>query len=220
MTATAADLLQAIDAGDEAAVDAMLGADPDLAAARDGHGVSATMHALYRGRPAIAEQLASALPALDVFEVAALARADRVRELLAADPSLARASSPDGFTALHYTAFFGGRDAATVARALLDAGADVDARSANDFDVLPIHSACAGNHDDVVAVLIAAGADVNATQRGGYTPLHGAAQNGAETTVDRLLAAGADRTARTDDGRTAADLAAAAGHAQLAARIW
>jgi ankyrin repeat protein len=219
MTATAADLLQAIDASDEAAVDALLGADPGLAAARDGDGVSATMHALYRGRPAIANRLASSLPALDVFEAAALARADRVRELLAADPSLARASSPDGFTALHYPAFFGGRDAATVARALLDAGADVDARSANDFDVLPIHSACAGNHDDVVEVLIAAGADVNATQSGGYTPLHGAAQNGAETTVDRLLAAGADRTARTDDGRTAADLAATAGHAELAARL-
>jgi ankyrin repeat protein len=219
MTATAADLLQAIDASDEAAVDALLGADPGLAAARDGDGVSATMHALYRGRPAIANRLASSLPALDVFEAAALARADRVRELLAADPSLARASSPDGFTALHYPAFFGGQDAATVARALLDAGADVDARSANDFDVLPIHSACAGNHDDVVEVLIAAGADVNATQSGGYTPLHGAAQNGAETTVDRLLAAGADRTARTDDGRTAADLAATAGHAELAARL-
>jgi ankyrin repeat protein len=219
MTATASDLFQAIDTGDEGAVDALLGGDPGLATTRDGDGVSATMHALYRGRRAIAERLASALPALDVFEAAALARADRVRELLAADPSPARASSPDGFTALHYPAFFGGRDAAIVARALLEAGADVDARSANDFDVLPIHSACAGNHDDVVAVLIAAGADVNATQRGGYTPLHGAAQNGAETTVDRLLAGGADRTARTDDGRTAADLAAGAGHAELAARL-
>jgi ankyrin repeat protein len=87
------------------------------------------------------------------------------------------------------------------------------------LDVLPLHSACAGNHDEVVAVLIAAGADVNARQAGGYTPLQGAAQNGADVTVDRLLAAGADRGARNDAGETAADVAAAAGHAELAARL-
>jgi ankyrin repeat protein len=215
----AAELFAAIDAGDSAAVDAGLAADPTLAAARGADGVSATMHALYHGQTAIAERLAAALHELDIFEAAALARADRVRELLADDPSLAVARSPDGFTALHYPAFFGGARAAETAGALLDAGADVNARSANDFSVLPLHSAVAGNHEDVAAVLIDAGADVNARQRHGWTPLHGAAQNGASATVDRLLAAGADRLARHDDGATAAHLAAAAGHSELAARL-
>lgn len=219
MGATAAELLGAIDRGDADVVAALLAEDAGLARERDAEGVSATMHALYHGQPAIAERLAAALPELDVFEAAALARLDRVRELLTADPALARALSPDGFTALHYPAFFGGGDAAAVARALLDAGADVNARSTNPFSVLPLHSAVAGSHDDVVAVLVEAGADVNATQRHGFTPLHGAAQNGADPTVDRLLAAGADPTARNDDGRTAADLAAEAGHDQLAARL-
>jgi ankyrin repeat protein len=220
MTAsTATDLFTAIDAGDEAGVDRLLVDDVALAAARDGDGVSATMHALYRGRRPIAERIAAVLPALDVFEAAALARSDRVRELVAADPSLARAKSPDGFTALHYPAFFGGTDATATARALLDAGADVDARSDNDLWVHPLHSAVAGNHDEVVEVLLAAGADVTAVQRHGYTPLHAAAQNGATVTVDRLLAAGADPTARTDDGRTPADLAEGAGRAELAARL-
>jgi ankyrin repeat protein len=95
----------------------------------------------------------------------------------------------------------------------------VNARSDNDFSVLPIHSAVAGGHDDVVAVLIAAGADLNARQSGGYAPLHGAAQNGAIATIDRLLAAGADRGARNDAGRTPADLASEAGHAEVAARL-
>jgi uncharacterized protein len=189
------------------------------AGAHDGGGVGAVMDALYQGRRERAEQLAAELPRLDIFEASALARAARVCDLLLEDPSLARSLSPDGFTALHYPAFFGGAEAAEIAQALIEAGADVNARSANDFDVLPLHSACAGNHDDVVAVLLAAGADVNVTQRGGYTPLHGAAQNGADVTIDRLLAAGADRTARTDDGRTPADLAEAAGHPELAARL-
>lgn len=219
MTAATTDLFTAIDAGDEAAVDRLLTDDAGLAAVRDGDGVSATMHALYRGHGPIAERIAAVLPALDVFEAAALARPDRVRELVAGDASLARAKSPDGFTALHYPAFFGGPDAAVTARLLLAAGAMVDARSDNDLWVHPLHSAVAGNHDDVVAVLLEAGADVRAVQRHGYTPLHGAAQNGATVTVDRLLAAGADPTARTDDGRTPADLAQGAGHVELAARL-
>jgi len=219
MTAPTADLFTAVDAGDAATVDRLLADDRSLAMARDGDGVSATLHALYRGRRPIAERLAVILPALDVFEAAALARPDRVRKLVADDQSLARARSSDGFTALHYPAFFGGADAAATARVLLEAGAEVDARSDNDLWVHPLHSAVAGDHDDVVAVLLQAGADVTAVQRGGYTPLHGAAQNGNLVTVDRLLAEGADPAARTDDGRTPADLAEGAGHAALAARL-
>jgi ankyrin repeat protein len=216
---TPADLFAAIDMGDADGVAGLLAEDPSLAAARDPDLVSAPMHALYRGHPRLAELLAESLPELDVFEAAALSRPTRVRALLATDASVAQAFTADGFTALHYPAFFGGPAAAEVSELLLAAGADVNARSANSFDVLPLHSACAGNHDEVVAILIAAGADVHARQAGGHTPLHGAAQNGADLTVDRLLAAGADRVARNDAGETAADLAAAAGHAELAARL-
>ena len=213
------ELFQAIDAGDEAAVNRLVAGDPALAAARDADGVSATMHALYHGRPSIAERIAATLPELDVFEAAALGRADRVLELVGADVSLATERSRDGFTALHFPAFFGVGDAVGTARFLLEAGADVNARSANEMAVLPLHSAVAGGHDDVAAVLIEAGADVNATQRHGYTPLHGAAQNGATATVERLLAAGADPNVANDDGRTAVDLAREAGHEELAGRL-
>jgi uncharacterized protein len=219
MVTTAEDLFAAVDRGDMAAVRAALVADPVLAAARDADGVSATMHAFYRGHPAIAMVIAAALPAPDIFEVAALGDVDRLRDLLDGDPALARAFTPDGFTALHYPAFFGGGDAVGATRVLLDAGADVNARSRNDFSVLPIHSAVAGNRDAVVAALVDAGADVNATQRHGYTPLHGAAGNGSEASVNRLLAAGADPAAANVDGRTPADLAEAAGHRELAARL-
>jgi ankyrin repeat protein len=219
MGAKSKDLFAAIDVGDAESVAAALAAEPDLATVRDADLVSAPLYALYRGHRRIAEQLAAALPALDLFEAAALSRPDRVRDLLGSDASLARAFTPDGFTALHYPGFFGGDAAAEVSVLLLEAGADVDARSRNHFDVLPLHSACAGNQDEVVAVLLAAGADPNARQTGGYAPLHGAAQNGAAVTAERLLAAGADPTARTDDGRTPADLAAAAGHDELAARL-
>ena len=216
---TAAELLAAIDAGDAAVVAALLSADPAAAAARDADGVSATMHALYRGQGEIAERIAATLPELDVFEAAALGRLERVRDLLAADPTLATARSVDGFTALHYPAFFGRGEAAAAAEALLAAGADVNARSDNDFSVLPIHSAVAGGHDEVVAVLVDAGADVNARQRHGWTPLHGAAQNGTLASVETLLAAGADGAARNDDGVDALEIARQAGHDAIVARL-
>lgn len=216
---TAADLFAAIDAGDGAVVDAALAAEPGLAEARDGDGVSATMHALYRGETAIAERIAAALPALDVFEAAALGGSDRLREILAADRAAALALSVDGFTALHYPAFFGRGDAAGATRILLAAGADVNARSANSLSVLPIHSAVAGGHDEVVAVLIGSGADVNARQRHGWTPLHGAARNGSLDSVERLLAAAADPEARNEDGVDAIALAREAGHDPIVDRL-
>src|SRR6476469_9628735 len=121
----------AIDAGDAESVAAALATDPALAAARDADGVSATMHALYRGRRDLAETIAAALPALDVFEAAALGRLDRLETILAGEPALATARSADGFTALHYPAFFGVGEAAATAQALIAAGAAVNARAEN-----------------------------------------------------------------------------------------
>jgi ankyrin repeat protein len=214
MTSTA--LFAAIDAGQLEHVRLILDADASLAGAHDGDGVSAVMHALYHRQNEIAEIIAGRLPALDVFEAAGLGRADEVARLTAADPSLAGAWSADGFTALHFAAFFGGGGAAA---ALLAAGADPNVRSRNELEVMPIHSAVAGGHRDVVIALLDAGADPNVRQRHGWTPLQGAAQNGDAELVDRLLAAGADPAAVNDGGTSAADLAREAGHADFAERL-
>jgi ankyrin repeat protein len=210
------DLFSAIDAGNADEVHRLVANDPDVAGARDRDGVSAVMHALYRGQRPIAEALAEQLPGLDVFEAASLRRAEALAVLLAGDPLLARAWSTDGFTPLHYAAFFGGGDEAEL---LLRAGADPDLRSTNDFAVMPIHSAVAGRHGDVVTALLDAGADPNVRQRHGWTPLHGAAQNDDAGSVDRLVAAGAAPDATNDEGLTPADVARDAGHDELALRL-
>jgi uncharacterized protein len=64
-------------------------------------------------------------------------------------------------------------------------------------------------------MLIDAGADVNATQRHGWTPLHTAALHGDAALVTALIAAGASTTASNDDGRTPKDLADEAGFTDL-----
>jgi ankyrin repeat protein len=124
--------------------------------------------------------------------------------------------SADGFTALHLAAFFGRPE---VTRLLLERGADPNPWASGDLYVQPLHSAVAGGHAEVAAMLIHGGADIDAAQRHGYTPLMGAAQNGMAATVQLLLARGADPSARNDDVLTAAELADRAGHAEVAATI-
>jgi hypothetical protein len=119
--------------------------------------------------------LLAADPELDVFEATVLGYIDRLRERLDEDPARATAFASDGFTALHLAAFFGKAEAAST---LIATGAAVNVYSRNELAVQPLHSAAAGRHHEVCRVLIAAGADVNATQRHGYTPLHAAAQHG------------------------------------------
>jgi uncharacterized protein len=180
---------------------------------------SPLMQALYEGKTDEARAIAESEGELDVFEAAGMGDVERLRTLLEADASLANAWSDDGFTPLHYAAFFGHPEAAKL---LTERGADLEARSTNEqfaLDASPLHSAAAAGEREVVEVLIDAGADVNAVQHGGYTPLLEAAASGNNELADVLLARGADATAKLEDGRSAVDLAAAGGHTELAQQL-
>lgn len=214
----AAKVLEAVLAGDAESLRALLAADAAASGARDAAGVSALMQALYRGRRDLAGMVVAARPdgALDVFEATSLGDAARVTALLAADPALARAWSGDGFTALHFAAFFGSPACAT---ALLDAGARVDVVARNAMKVMPLHSAAAARQAEVASVLLARGADPNAVQEQGFRPLHSSANGGDRATAEVLLAAGADASLRDDQGRTPADIARERGYPDLAQRL-
>lgn len=120
----------------------------------------------------------------------------------------------EGFTALHHAAE--GNHVA-IARALLNKGADTDARSSRD-GLTPLHIAAQLGNPDIVDALIRGGADVNATSTAGRTPLAqsagaGGAGNTAATTL--LLGAGADPDIADEEGRTALHHASLNGHASL-----
>jgi ankyrin repeat protein len=213
---TQQELIDAVNDDDAARVAELVATDPALASARDRDGVSAIMLSRYRFDRGTTDALLAADPELAVFEATALGYIDRLRERLDEDPGRATAFSTDGFTALHFAAFLGKAEAAG---ALIAAGAAVDVYSRNELAVQPLHSAAAGRHHEVCRVLIAAGADVNATQRHGHTPLHAAAQHGDAELVELLLSSGADPSATKDDGETPAETAETAGHLDVARRL-
>jgi ankyrin repeat protein len=210
------EIFEAIEAGDADRVRAILVREPNSASVRDEEGVSALMRARYRLDAPIAQAILSADPDLDVFEAASFGDVDRLSELLAEDPSLAGARSGDGFTALHFAAFFGKPGAAHL---LVSRGADVDAVGTGWMTGTALHSAAAGRHQDVVALLLEAGANPDLRQSHGWTALHSAAHNGDADTVELLLARGARRDVRNDGGVTPAELARQDGHAGIAERL-
>jgi ankyrin repeat protein len=113
------------------------------------------------------------------------------------------ARDENGDMALHLAARQG--DLAAV-NALLDAGAAVDARNAQEWT--PLFCAAYNHEQDcgfapVVQRLIAAGADVNARIGFGLTPLMLAAGGGEAAVCAALLDAGAEVKAVNDSGRTA-----------------
>jgi ankyrin repeat protein len=210
-----ATLLDAIAAGDLDQVRALLTADPSLASVRGTDGISAILRCVYEGRIDLAEAVLAARPTLDLFDAAGLGDISVLASLLATGADV-NAYSGDGFTALHLAAFF---DAPYAAALLLRAGAGPEAVADNPTQVRPLHSALAGRSVSVASILLSMGVDPDPIQQGGFTPLMAAAQHGDIELTDLLLACGADSSRASDDGRTIADIAAAAGHDKLVARL-
>jgi ankyrin repeat protein len=175
------------------------------------------MQALYERRRDDAARMAAVAGAeIDVFEAAGLGDAERVRQLLKEDSTLVASRSDDGFTALHYAAFFGTSDCAAV---LIGGGADVASVAANGMKVQPLHSAAASRSTTISRLLLAAGAPPNAVQTGGYTPLHEAALHADRDLIDLLLSYGAIAGVANDQGQTPADLARSEGHDDIAQEL-
>lgn len=142
------------------------------------------------------------------------------------------APSPLGDRPIHLAAVYGWM---SVIETLLAAGADVDSRTVPVEDVMwrmssPAHAervsdstptmvAAREGGVETVRWLLAHGADVNARDSAEATPLHAAARpwwGEKPELVSVLLASGADRRVPDAAGRTAHDVAAAAGFAATA----
>ena len=227
--------IAAVKQGDTGALGALLDLDPTLVNVRDPASDGQPLlfvAAMYgcSGRTKRYQGLVDLLVARgatrDIFAAAYLDDPARARELLAADPSLVHARDTAGMSALHHAAE---RGATEVARLLIEAGADVNARDGR--GEAPIdHAGHAGPWKpaparQVVQVLLDHGATVdvfqasalgdvprlsalldedpqraNARTEKNRTPLYEAAHNLHLAAVELLLDRGADVETRTDWG--------------------
>ncbi len=209
----AKEFFDAIAKGDTVTVKALLDAEPALATARNEQDQSAILAAIYNQRHEIRDLLLARGIPLELHEAAGAGQLDRVKQFVEKDPSLAKSYSPDGFPILGLAAAFGQR---SVAEYLLQKGADVNAASKNATGYTALTGAVASGNKDLVALLLAHGANADYRYGPGYSPLAEAAANGHLEIVRMLIDHGADPKARTNDGKTALHFAEERGHKTVA----
>jgi uncharacterized protein len=129
---------------------------------------------------------------------------DGLRQVLAEHPELVNARlgtrGPDGMsrTLLHVATDWPGHypNGAAIVAALVEAGADVDARFAGGHTETPLHWAASSDDVEVLDALLDAGADIEARGAviGGGTPLADATAFGQWNVARRLIERGANST--------------------------
>ena len=132
---------------------------------------------------------------------------DAVKLLLerGANPFVVRC---DGSNAVFVAAAQGNTD---ILRLLLELKVPCDMKR-TDTNVAALYMAAQDNHTECVRLLVAAGADIDATQKGGFTPLFAAAAGGHIETIAALIELGADVELAGASGRTPLWIAAHNGH--------
>ncbi len=207
-----------IQTGETAEIAGAVQDDPSLARSQDANGVSALLWSVYTGQPLVRDfllaELAHQHADLDIFEAAATGDTARLAAILDAEPAAIASYSGDGWTPLHLAAAFAAPETVDL---LLKRGAKVDAVGKNPQANQPLHAALAlGRNPETVKLLLAAGANPNAAQAGGFTALFSAAADNLRDLAELLLAAGTEAQHLSDPGKTAADFARERGHAELA----
>ena len=192
--------------------------DPSLARAQDASGVSALMWSIYAGQTLVRDFILAELThqhtALNIFEAAAIGDTTHLGTILDIDSNAIHAYSADGWTPLHLAAAFA---MPQTVQLLIQHGAKVDAVSKNPQANQPLHAALAlSRNSESIQLLLAAGADPNAPQAGGFTPIFSAATANRRDLAELLLAHGAHAHLRSDQNKTPADFARERGHIELA----
>ena len=109
---------------------------------------------------------------------------------------------------LHDAAYEGDLEAV---KALLDTNAHLVSSRHSEDQATPLHMAAAWGHKEVVDLLLARGAEVNAIDCRGLTPLHWAVEKQHEDVVRLLVVGKANVNAKDCDGETPLYLAAKRG---------
>ena len=196
-------IFDAVAAGDREGFQSLIANDPSIVQARNEQSLSLLMWILYHQKNDWLDEIRPLLGELDFFEAVAVGDMTRVISLLGELPENVNMVAPDGFQALGLASFFGQAEVVSV---LIEAGADVNYKAPRS-QLSALHGAVAGKCLASARHLLAAGANIDAQQHGGYTALMAAAGNGLIERRKLLLEHDADPALTDDQGNTARDLA-------------
>jgi ankyrin repeat protein len=188
-------------------------------------GLTPLHHASQKGHLEVVQLLVNANASLTAvmkdFEstpvhLAAAAGHHQVVQLLINSGAQLDAKDSRGLMALHAAS---DNNHTQAVQCLLDADSTPAHVDAQGSEGTPLHMACLKGREQVVPLLIKAGADVNARTPAERTPLHQAAISGHKTIVQQLLAAGADPGALTRTGAYGLHVAAMRGFQKIVKQL-
>jgi ankyrin repeat protein len=178
--------------------------------------------------------LACSIPTFcgQIHDAACYRDLQKVKTLLENNPKLVFSKDKYGYAPLHWAALAGHKD---VADLLLSKRADVNAKSngrhtpmgfgnyekkmllvlLQAYYYTPLHLAVANGHKDIIELLLANNAEINAGDKYGFTSLHWAAQNNSKDMAELLIANKADINAKDKYAITPLHKAAALGHKDM-----
>ncbi|KZO96536.1 ankyrin [Calocera viscosa TUFC12733] len=129
---------------------------------------------------------------LDIHKAALEGQRSLVASLLSSNPSLLDNKDVDGRTPLHWAS----TRHKDVVELLLSHNPPPDVNIKDSQGWTPLMIAASAGQDDIVELLIGAGADVKAVNEKGITALHYAASKGRHEIGKLLVASGADSSSR------------------------
>lgn len=142
-------------------------------------------------------------------KIAAVVAGGRIFHRAALQKMLAQVEAQNDISPLHFALYM--KDEAK-ARSLIEGGADVSRRTSQ--GTTPLERAADVGFKDIVELLIAKGADVNAKDNWNWTPLHSAVY-GHKDIVELLITEGANVNARDGASRTPLWYAKDEGNAEI-----
>jgi len=144
--------------------------------------------AAHTGQKAIAEFLLQWGAPLDICTAAMLNRANEVKQMLDADPTLCNATGSHGIPVMYFAALSGSKE---IAEALLACGASPNG---GEGVVTPLHGAVMANKKEFAAWLLSQGAATDAKDYSGKTALEFAVASKRDEIAEALRSCGRGST--------------------------
>jgi len=199
----------------------LLEIDDKLKDAKYEDGQTAVLMAAYFRANEIKELLLQKGAELNLHEAATVGNTARIKEILNDAPTLINSHSFDGYTPLGLAAHFGQEEAANY---LLACGADINLKGKDGkLNNTALHASIAGNHINIVRLLLKYGADINSLCEGelrkGFTPLHVAAHFNRFEIAKLLIENGANLSITNNESLTPYEYARLKGSSEIADSI-